>query len=209
MASVSDIDKGFNKRVAEILKLAGVSKRLEVGILDPGKTHVKARAGRAAKNAVKRAQARYKKLLKESRKKGSKVALQKVISARVKLDEAKEKAASKPKPSGPQPTIGEIAERHEYGLGVPQRSFIRSWYDGNKSQIENDIRTMMRAAAKGGAPANRGLQQLGALFAAQIQKGISAGIAPANHPDTIKRKGSSTPLIDTGQLRSAISWRLV
>ena len=35
-----------------------------------------------------------------------------------------------------------------------------------------------------------------------------AGIAPPLKPATIARKGSSTPLINTGQLRSAITWRV-
>src|SRR5262245_20440620 len=31
-------------------------------------------------------------------------------------------------------TVGEIAEIHEFGLGVPQRSFLRGWVDEDKAQ---------------------------------------------------------------------------
>lgn len=37
---------------------------------------------------------------------------------------------------------------------------------------------------------------------------ITGGLSPANHPFTVKQKGSSTPLIDTGELMSQITHKM-
>jgi hypothetical protein len=41
-----------------------------------------------------------------------------------------------------------------------------------------------------------------------IKQRIANGIAPPNSPYTIARKGSSKPLIDTGQLRNSITYQV-
>ena len=50
------------------------------------------------------------------------------------------------------------------------------------------------------------LNTLGAKAAADVKNTIRQGIPPPNSPETIRRKGSSRPLIDTGQLINAITW---
>ena len=52
------------------------------------------------------------------------------------------------------------------------------------------------------------LELLGQQCVGQIQERISEGIDPPNAPSTIRQKGSSTPLIDTGALRSAVNYRV-
>ena len=49
---------------------------------------------------------------------------------------------------------------------------------------------------------------LGQKYVGQIQARISAGIPPPLAESTIARKGSSVPLIDTGQLRSAVTYEV-
>jgi hypothetical protein len=102
-------------------------------------------------------------------------------------------------------TVADVASFNEFGIGVPERSFIRAYVDENQPQLIQRLRAIARAVAKG-KPLEPGLEQFGALVVGEIQRRISAGIAPENHPDTIERKGSSTPLIDTGQLRSSITY---
>jgi hypothetical protein len=41
-----------------------------------------------------------------------------------------------------------------------------------------------------------------------VQMRISQGIPPALAQATVDRKKSSVPLVDTGQLRSAITWQV-
>lgn len=102
-------------------------------------------------------------------------------------------------------TVGEIASQHELGLGVPERSWLRDWVDENRAQIQEDLRRAMRLVLLGRMTKEQAVSLLGVKYVGEIQARISAGIDPANAPSTIARKGSSTPLIDTGQFRSAIT----
>ncbi len=102
-------------------------------------------------------------------------------------------------------TVGDIATLHEFGIGQPERSFIRAWADEESGKIEIALRKVAESVIRGKYDLATGLERVGALFAASIQARIAGGIAPANAPSTIAKKGSSTPLIDQGILRSSIS----
>lgn len=101
-------------------------------------------------------------------------------------------------------TVAELGEIHEFGLGVPPRSFIGSWFDEKESLFPRAIEAEMSAALRAGKPLHVAFRTLAVTFQGSVQKRIADGIAPENAPATIARKGSSTPLIDTGVLRSAI-----
>lgn len=101
-------------------------------------------------------------------------------------------------------TILDIATWNEYGMGVPERSFIRDWADGNEARNSQRLTKIATEVLKGAYTVEVGLLRLGALFKGEIQSRISQGISPPNADITIKLKGSSTPLIDDGQLRSSI-----
>jgi hypothetical protein len=105
-------------------------------------------------------------------------------------------------PSGK--TVAEIAAFHEYGEGPPERSFIRAWVDASEEQIASDLKKMGEAIARGKLTPTMALERLGLLYVGQVQQRIAAGIAPPLAQSTIDRKGSSTPLVHTGQLRSSI-----
>lgn len=92
---------------------------------------------------------------------------------------------------------------------TPERSFIRGWVDENKAEILKRIRMeVVRAAMNGEKDLAVALERIGLWAQGQIQQRIADGIAPPNSPSTVRRKGSSTPLIDTGQLRSAITYKV-
>lgn len=108
-------------------------------------------------------------------------------------------------------TVGEIAEIHEFGLGTaPRRSFLADWADEKRSEIQQVV-------IKGGAALVRGksitspgqlLNQIGQWAVGSIQARMATNIPPPLAPETIKRKGSSVSLIDTGQLRSSVTYRV-
>jgi hypothetical protein len=102
-----------------------------------------------------------------------------------------------------------VAAIHEFGLGVPERSWLRAWVDENRTMIEADLRKAAQLVIGGKARLDVTLERVGLKFQAAIQERIVAGIAPALAPETIARKGSSTPLVDTGQLKSAITYIVV
>ena len=104
-------------------------------------------------------------------------------------------------------TVGDVATFHEFGLGVPERSFVRSYVDRSKQAAQALARRCAEAVARG-VPAEAALNIIGMSHAAAIQEMIADGIDPPLAPETIKRKGSSVPLIDTGQLRASVTWRI-
>ena len=104
-------------------------------------------------------------------------------------------------------TTGYIAAIHELGAGVERRSWLRDWVEPNRKKISEFLGQAMKAMSAG-VTANRALGVLGAWAQGEIQKRISNGIPPALKPSTIAQKGSSTPLIDTGQLRTSITYEV-
>jgi hypothetical protein len=104
----------------------------------------------------------------------------------------------------------DIASMHEFGLGQAQRSFIGAWAEANEAEHKQNLRALGNALVKGTvADPQQGLEQLGELYVGEVQARIAGGIAPPNSPSTIRRKGSSTPLVDNGVLRSSITKQVV
>jgi hypothetical protein len=105
-------------------------------------------------------------------------------------------------------TVAALGAIHEFGLGVPERSWLRAWFDENQGEIAEDLRKAGRGILLGRFTRERILEILGLKYAGQIQARIASNIPPALAPSTVARKGSSVALIDTGQLRSAITYML-
>lgn len=101
-------------------------------------------------------------------------------------------------------TVTEVATIHEYGLGVPERSFIRGWADETRTENEDNLRKIAEAVVKGKFDLRTGLERYGLRCVGSVQRRISGNIPPPLAQVTIDRKGSSVALIDTGQLRSSI-----
>lgn len=123
----------------------------------------------------------------------------------------KEGAKDKESPDGPSNySLAEIAAVHEFGSEdgtIPKRSFLRDWVDGNRDDIEKFLVRALVAQTEG-QRIEKGLGQLGEYAIGQIKERISDNIPPPLSDATIKRKGSSVALIDTGQLRGSISWEI-
>lgn len=105
-------------------------------------------------------------------------------------------------------TVFDIGMMHEFGLGVPERSFIRAYYDQNKVRVQTLIKRVTELVAQGKITQEQGMNQLGLRLASEMQQRIAMNIPPPLAPETIARKGSDIALIDTGQLRSAITYIL-
>jgi hypothetical protein len=105
-------------------------------------------------------------------------------------------------------TVADVATFNEFGLGVPERSFIRGWYDENLTQNRADWSKLHKQVLRGEISEAQAMQRLGLKFVGDIQKRIVAGIAPENARSTVKAKGSSTPLVDSGQLKSSVTYEV-
>lgn len=110
---------------------------------------------------------------------------------------------------GEELTIGEIAAIHELGLGVVPRPFLRGYVDGHRPEIEDRIRLETRRLLLGKTRnTTEALERLGIWLQGEIQDWMAdpGNNLEPNTPETILRKGSAMPLIDTGQLRSSVSY---
>lgn len=103
-------------------------------------------------------------------------------------------------------TMAELAGIHEFGAPprIPERSMLRSTADINQQRYIEMTRTIAHGVSLGRASLRDGLGILGSAYAADVQERISNFIPPPNAPRTIARKGSSVPLINSGELRQHI-----
>lgn len=105
-------------------------------------------------------------------------------------------------------TVAAVAVFHEFGFGVPQRSFIAGYVDENEADVMINVKKVAKRMLLDGMSAKTAMGLLGAYIQGQIQERIAEGIPPDLDDRTIKRKGSDKPLIDTGQLRSSITYEV-
>lgn len=102
--------------------------------------------------------------------------------------------------------LAQIAAIHEFGLGkMPQRSFLRSAMDENKDKLAQMSAQVVKNVTKGADPVQQ-MNTVGMVAQGMVQKKIVTGPFTPNSPATIKAKGSSRPLIDTGHLRQSITF---
>lgn len=108
--------------------------------------------------------------------------------------------------------VAQVAYVHEFGApgaNIPQRSFIRATCDLNRGAIAALQEALAAQVLQGTTEPRAALDLLGAKVASMMQVRIASNIPPPLKPATIKRKGSSVALINTGQLRSSITWAVV
>lgn len=103
-------------------------------------------------------------------------------------------------------TVAEVAEKHEFGIGVHRRSWLIDYVDANMSLLQARMRAIADTVVRLHRPERPGLEQFGQKAVGEIQERIAARIPPPLSDVTIAMKGSDVPLIDTGQLRSSISY---
>lgn len=104
--------------------------------------------------------------------------------------------------------LKDLAAIHELGLGVPKRAFIEPSLKKNRKKYLVYAGKQITPVIRGNRSMNAAWQGLGMMAVADIQQYmVTASFTPLD-PKTIKRKGSSKPLIDTGQLRQSITYRV-
>ena len=136
--------------------------------------------------------------------------LKKAKQLKVKVGLPKETASGKVYDNGV--TVIQVGIWHEFGnKNIPMRSFIRAPFVEKREEINAYISTQFEAVFDRGEDAETALNKVG-VKAMSICKGAfrsqGYGQWTANKPATIKAKGSSMALIDTGLLRNSITWAL-
>ena len=111
---------------------------------------------------------------------------------------------------GPAPTVLEVGIWHEYGTQqIPMRSFLRGPLNAKSADLEAVIEQQFNLVLERGMDVERALGRVG-LAARNISVGAfrARGYGAWEDIDqaTKDAKGSSGVLIDTGLLRSSITW---
>jgi hypothetical protein len=103
--------------------------------------------------------------------------------------------------------VAEIAFWHEFGTRyAPERSFIRSTWDENVRKYSKLAEQLILLMYLKQQDVISSLNILGLKIESDIKRKITTLRVPPNAPSTIRRKKSSNPLIDTGQLRASIRY---
>ena len=104
-------------------------------------------------------------------------------------------------------TNAELAAVHEFGKGnAPERSFLRSTFDENLRDYDRELTAIAKRTYDGSASLEGDLLLLGESMRSDVIQKIRSSIPPPLKSATVARKkGETTPLIDTGQLLNAIS----
>lgn len=108
-------------------------------------------------------------------------------------------------------TSAAVAFIHEFGAeaaGIPERSWLRGALEQHRREIEDEMRRLAALIVRNRLTSARAHDLLGARIVSLIQRRIRDGTDPPLAPATIARKGSSVPLIDTGQLIQEIRHRV-
>ena len=100
--------------------------------------------------------------------------------------------------------VTEVARKNDQGIRVPKRSFMIP--AGDKA-ANKTINITVNSIA-GSMDESQALSRAGIMFKNAIQREITNLKEPPNALSTILKKGSSNPLIDSGDMRKSVKWKL-
>ncbi len=91
---------------------------------------------------------------------------------------------------------------------IPERSFIRAGYDSEKKNIEKDVKKLINKVIAREITADVAMNLIGSTTVGRIQEFAVDLREPPNAQATIDAKGSSNPLVDTGQMIGSIDYKI-
>lgn len=104
--------------------------------------------------------------------------------------------------------VATIAIIHEFGSpknNLPARPVMRQTNQRHARELQGFTRRLLLAIYGGRILPSKALAQLGVFWEGKIKQTFRDGVFAPLRPATIARKGSSKPLIDSGQLRQSVT----
>lgn len=95
-----------------------------------------------------------------------------------------------------------------WGGPIPERPFMRNSVRDNGTNYRNMLKKMAKAILNGSLTLRQAMAQLGLQGVRDIQQEIGSLRSPPNSPVTVRLKGSSKPLIDSGEMRQAVTYKV-
>ncbi len=97
-------------------------------------------------------------------------------------------------------------------LGVTQAHKItipaRPWLQPGVQSGNAEYLKVIKNTVEDGGTLLQALHKVGVIAVSKVQEYMVALRSPANAPSTIAKKGSSNPLIDTGNLRQSVDYKI-
>lgn len=84
----------------------------------------------------------------------------------------------------------------------------RPWLDVGVESVTEELGQTIEDAIEDGENLDQILNRLGVIAVAGVQEYITALNTPPNAASTIRMKGSSNPLIDSGELRASVTYQI-
>jgi hypothetical protein len=93
-------------------------------------------------------------------------------------------------------------------ITIPERAFLRNGFDECKDDVINKAEKILGDVIGGTMSADQLFELVGLLLKSGIQDYARELDSPPLHPYTVERKGSSNPLVDSGSMIGAISYKV-
>lgn len=98
----------------------------------------------------------------------------------------------------------ELGVTSPHVIKIPARPWLNPGVaSGNKEYLQ-----IVETTIKDGGTMTQALNKVGVVAVGKVQKYMTDLRTPPNAPSTIKKKGSSNPLIDSGALRQSVTYKL-
>lgn len=104
-----------------------------------------------------------------------------------------------------------VAATQEFGnsdLGIPERSFLRTTVVENKKDVKMFWQKEAKRLLMGNTSSEKSLDILGQMIEGKVKQKIIDLKTPPNAPSTIRKKGSSNPLISSALLLGSIRYKV-
>lgn len=92
-------------------------------------------------------------------------------------------------------------------IRIPERAFLRTGYDKNRKAVMKKAQLMLADVVTGKMSEGAFFKAIGLELSSKIKDYAVELSSPGNHPYTVDQKGSSNPLVDTGDMIGSITWR--
>lgn len=103
--------------------------------------------------------------------------------------------------------VAQVARWNEFGIGVPERPFMRPAVFEKKAELNAFLRSKYKQAIKDKKDTMKVLRLFGEEVVKDIQSQIWNGHYVRNAPSTIARKGRNKPLIDTEFMVNNVNYK--
>lgn len=85
----------------------------------------------------------------------------------------------------------------------------RPWLNPGVASGNAEYLTIIEKTLSDGGTMTQALNKVGVVAVGKVQKYMTDLRTPPNAPSTIKKKGSSNPLIDSGALRQSVTYKII